>query len=184
MLASPRPATAAFLSSGQNAFTFPDGRIHRATTFSTAHLNNTANGPARRGEDFSSMAFSDINRFKNPLTYNPAAYGRRGDKMALLLHQSRLWLSADRTELVLPVACRFTSRDNWWGNCGRSCRGEGANSRTVRHTIDDRSNLRRVDEDVALAAQNGYQPSGGIRALPAFLINGLRLPYMSTAHRN
>src|SRR5271170_4359704 len=71
-----KAGTAAFLSSDQNAFTSRTAGYIAQQHF-PPHINNTANGPLV-GVNFSSLAFSDINYFKNPLTYSPAAFGGGG----------------------------------------------------------------------------------------------------------
>ena len=71
-----KAGTAAFLSSDQNAFTTRTAGFIVQQHFPPG-LRNRPPGPLV-GVNFSNLSFSDVNRFKNPHTYDPGVYGGGG----------------------------------------------------------------------------------------------------------
>src|SRR3989442_8365124 len=70
-----KAGTAAFLSSGQQAFSSRTAGFIVQQNFPTG-IQNRPSGPLVGG-NFSNLSFSDVNRFKDPHTYSPAAFGGR-----------------------------------------------------------------------------------------------------------
>src|SRR6267142_1896845 len=71
-----KAGTAAFLSSDQNAFTSRTAGFIVGQHFPPG-IRNRPPGPLV-GVNFSNLSFSDVNRFKDPATYDSAAYGGGG----------------------------------------------------------------------------------------------------------
>ncbi|MBU6409524.1 MAG: heme-binding protein, partial [Verrucomicrobia bacterium] len=160
-----KAASAAFLSSDNNAFSsrtagdivqqhFPPG------------VANTAPGPLV-GVNFSSLAFSDINKLKGPgstITYGPSpgtnlvpvptpiTGGLAGTPGGLPLYKNGLLVGA------IGVA------------------GDGLQPTDITPPVIANPD---ANEDVALAGQAGYQPSDTIVASHV-LINGIRLEYIES----
>src|SRR6185436_10894196 len=71
-----KAGTAAFLSSDQNAFTSRTAGFIVQQHFPPG-VRKKPPGPLV-GVNFSNLSISDINRFKNPLTFDPAVFGGSG----------------------------------------------------------------------------------------------------------
>src|ERR1017187_836646 len=71
-----KAGTAAFLSSDQNAFSSRTAGFIVQQHFPPG-IRNRPPGPLV-GVNFSNMSFSDVNRFKDPYTYDPLAFGGGG----------------------------------------------------------------------------------------------------------
>src|SRR2546428_1740549 len=77
-----KAGTAAFLSSDQNAFSSRTAGFIVGQHFPPG-IRNRPPGPLV-GVNFSNMSFSDVNRFKDPHTYDPAAFGHGGTNGAAI----------------------------------------------------------------------------------------------------
>lgn len=172
-----KAGTAAFLSSDQNAFTSRTAGYIVQQHFPPL-INDVPPGPLV-GVNFSSLAFSDINRFKNPATYNPNAFGGGGTNGApiatALALQPLTGLNGSPGGVPLYIKGQLV------GAVGVAAAGKGPIPE-----LDDiqltTGETYSADEDIALAAQNGYAPPADIRAT-AVLINGIRLPYVNSTTR-
>jgi uncharacterized protein GlcG (DUF336 family) len=152
-----KAGTAAFLSSQQEAFTSRTAGFIIQPHFPPG-VANTAPGPLV-GVGFSSLAFSDINHFRNPST-NPT--------VSPLISQSlgipNTTLSGDPGGVPLYKG-------------GVLVGGVGVDSSTSSDALSYVSGTS-TDEDVAVVAQAGYTPPSSILATQV-LIGGIRLPYTS-----
>lgn len=167
-----KAGTAAFLSSSQDAFTSRTAGFIVQQNYPPGVLNS---GPGPLvGVNFSCMSFSDVNRFKNPATFDPFAFGGGGTNGAPI---SSLALNAisglagspggvplyqNGTNLIGGVAAVLT---------GKPPIPELADIQ-VNQTYD-------VDEDVALAGQKNFEPVSTILATGVF-VGGIRLPYVNS----
>jgi uncharacterized protein GlcG (DUF336 family) len=172
-----KAGTAAFLSSDQYAFTSRTAGYIVQSHFPPL-IANAAPGPLV-GVNFSSLSFSDINFFKNPAGYQSSAYGGGGTNGTPIATAVEL---APLTGLNgSPGGLPLYKSGQLVGGVGAAVRGKGRFPELgdIQLTTGETYNL---DEDVALAGQTGYQPSGAIRAT-VVLIGGIRLPYVnSTTH--
>ncbi|HEY3860414.1 MAG TPA: heme-binding protein [Verrucomicrobiae bacterium] len=169
-----KAGTAAFLSSDQDAFTSRTAGYIVQQHFPPA-INNTANGPLV-GVNFSSMSISDVNRFKDPHTFDPGAWGGGGTNGAPIGGPVALsGLNGAPGGVPLYKAGQLV------GGVGVTVRG--------RFPIPELADIQRTagqtydtNEDVSLAGQTGYAPSAAIRAA-GVLINGIRIPYVNSTTR-
>lgn len=167
-----KAGTAAFLSSDQNAFTSRTAGFIVQQHFPPG-IQNRPNGPLV-GVNFSNLAFTDVNRFKNPLAgYVPDfTSGTNGDAIAGPAPLSGLAGSPGGVPLY---------------RAGQLIGGVGVAGHTVAPAVSPFSALADIqtqsrqrydlDEDVALAGQIGFQPSSRIFGSNV-LIDGLRVPYV------
>lgn len=172
-----KAGTAAFLSSDQDAFSSRTAGYIVQQHFPPL-IKNTAPGPLV-GVNFSSLAFSDVNYFKNPAGFNPAAFGGGGTNGAPITTTLALeplsGLNGSPGGVPLYIAGQLV------GGVGAAVKGRGAVPElddiqlTTGETYD-------VDEDVALAGQHGYAAPAAITATHV-LINGIRLPYVNSTTR-
>jgi uncharacterized protein GlcG (DUF336 family) len=172
-----KAGTATFLSSSQNAFTSRTAGFIVQQHF-PPRIKNTSPGPLV-GVNFSSLAFSDVNYFKNPQTYSPIAYGGGGTNGAPITTNVALvalsGLSGSPGGVPLYKAGQLV------GGVGASIAGKGRIPELADIQLTTGQSYD-VNEDVALAAQKGYQPSGTIHAT-SVLLNGFRLPYANSSTR-
>jgi uncharacterized protein GlcG (DUF336 family) len=193
-----KAGTAAFLSSNQNAFTSRTAGYIIQQHFPVG-VKNTAPGPLV-GVGLSNLFISDVNHFKKidmvycPPPYPPAVipspgtFGRPilgtsldGSPGGVPLYKNGLLLggvgvTGDGTPPppipIMPTPPLFPVP---------ACVGVIPAAGNVR---DENPfvfiNGADIDEDVALAGQNGYAPSSSITADNVF-IGGIRLPYVSSS---
>jgi uncharacterized protein GlcG (DUF336 family) len=172
-----KAGTAAFLSSDQDAFTSRTAGYIVQQHFPPL-IRNTAPGPLV-GVNFSSLAFSDVNYYKIPQTYDPSAYGGGGTNGTPIATDPLL---EPLTGLNgSPGGVPLYKGGQLVGGVGAAVKGKGMIPElsdiqlTTGETYD-------TDEDVAMAAQNGYQAPPAILATSA-LIGGIRLPYVNSTTR-
>lgn len=172
-----KAGTAAFLSSDQDAFTSRTAGYIVQQHF-PPRIRNTPNGPLV-GVNFSSLSFSDVNRYKDPATASTNAFGGGGTNGAPITTVAAL---APLTGLNgAPGGLPLYIKGQLVGGVGVAFVGHGPIpelddiQQTTGETYDE-------DEDVALAGQRGYAPSGAIVATRV-LINGIRLPYANSSTR-
>ena len=161
-----KAGTAAFLSSGQNAFSsrtagdivqqhFPPG------------IANTPPGPLV-GVNFSQLGFSDINKFKAPgsiISY--------GSSPGLTLVAPLLPITGGLAGT--PGGLPLYKNGQLVGGVGIA--GNGVSPLSVTPSVTANADS---DEDVALAGQTGFQPSVAIFGSRVF-VNGIRLEYIASA---
>jgi uncharacterized protein GlcG (DUF336 family) len=161
-----KAGTAAFLSSAQNAFStrtagdivqqhFPPG------------IANTPPGPLV-GVNFSQLSFSDINRFKAPGSV--ISYGSSPGH-TLVSPALPITGGLEGTPGGLPLY----KNGQLVGGVGIA--GNGVAPTSITPVIIAGADS---DEDVALSAQTGFQPSSVIFGSQV-LVNGIRLAYTATA---
>ena len=157
-----KAGTAAFLSSDQHAFSsrtagfivqqhFPPGVAFKP------------NGPLV-GVNFSNLKFSDVNRMKNPATYNPAVTnGLNGGVV-----DTPITGGLAGTPGGLPLY----KNGHLVGGVGVA--GDGHSATDITPAVIANAD---VDEDVALAGQTGFAPLQTILGSHV-TIDGIRLPYV------
>jgi uncharacterized protein GlcG (DUF336 family) len=159
-----KAGTAAFLSSNQNAFTSRTAGFIIQQHFPPG-VQNTAPGPLV-GVGFSSLSFSDVNRFKQFFGVPPPPIGGTSPG-------------------VMGFPIRDTSLDGNPGGVplykdGTLVGGVGV---TGGNPTEDALAFipgPAVDEDVALSGQHGYRPSSDITADNVY-IGGISLAYTATS---
>jgi uncharacterized protein GlcG (DUF336 family) len=169
--ATARAGTAAFLSSDQEAFTSRTALMIVQQHFPPG-IRNTPTGPLV-GVNFSSLSFSDVNRYKNPAGFVPGQNGgtNGGPVVAALLG------GLDGIPGGVPL---YNNGTNLIG-------GVGVAQPNDLLMISMESLVKEVfrpetSEDVALSGQVGFQPAHKILATHV-LINGIRLPYVRSHTR-
>ena len=121
------------------------------------------------------MSFSDVNRFKNPHTFNPAVFGgggTKGDPITLLGLAALSGLAGS------PGGVPLYKGGELVGGVGAAITGkppipELEDIQQTAYGTDD------VDEDVALAGEAGYALKPGIYA-NLVQINGISLAYVNS----
>ncbi len=143
-----KAGTAAYLSSGGEAFTSRTAGYIIQPHFPPG-ISNTAPGPLT-GVGLSSLPFSDINHFRNPTspTAGIANTSLSGNPGGIPLYKNGVLVG-----------------------------GVGVDSNATLSALVYVSGSS-IDENVAMAASNGYGAPGSIQATNV-LINGFRLPYSS-----
>lgn len=160
-LAVSKAGTAAFLSSDSEALTsrtagyivqqhFPPGVDYKPP------------GPLV-GVNFSNLPFSDVNRFKDPSTY---MIGLNGGTNGAPIPFSSL--------AGAPGGVPLYKKGHLIGGIGVTVDGS-----EILSGIQGLNETYSVHEDVALAGQIGYAPSGTILGSHVF-IDGIRLPYVQS----
>ncbi|MEO6478656.1 MAG: heme-binding protein [Luteolibacter sp.] len=168
-----KAGTAAFLSSDQNAFTSRTAGFIVQQHFPPG-VRNRPNGPLV-GVNFSSLSFTDVNRFKNPNVGHVADFtsGTNGAAIAGAAPLTGLAGSPGGVPLF---------------RAGKLIGGVGVAGRTRAPKVSPFSALADIqteeqrydpDEDVALAGQLGFQPSATIFGSRVF-IDGIRVPYVKS----
>ena len=168
-----KAGTAAFLSSSQNAFSSRTAGYIVQQHFPPT-IANTPTGPLV-GVNFSGMSFSDVNRFKNPHTFNPAVFGGGGTNGDPI---TPLGLAALSGLAGSPGGVPLYKGGELVGGVGAAITGkppipELEDIQQTAYGTDD------VDEDVALAGEAGYAPKPGIYA-NLVQINGISLAYVNS----
>ena len=159
-----KAGTAAFLSSNQNAFSSRTAGFIIQQHFPPG-VRNTATGPLV-GVGFSSLPFSDVNRFKKiPPTPTPTPSSSSPGTLGLPI----LGTSLDGNPGGVPLY-----------KAGTLVGGVGVTGGNP--TEDPLAFIPgpATDEDVALSGQHGYEPSSSITADNVF-IGGISLAYTATS---
>jgi len=158
-----KAGTAAFLSSGNNAFTSRTAGFIVQQNFPPG-VQNKPPGPLV-GVNFSNLGFSDINKFKAP--------------GSVIVFNSTPGLSIVAPPLPItgglagtPGSVPLYKAGQLVGGVGVAGDGDGATDITPQ-TIANPD----PDEDVALAAQTGFAPAATILG-SRVLIDGIRVPYV------
>jgi uncharacterized protein GlcG (DUF336 family) len=161
-----KAGTAAFLSSGQNAFSSRTAGFIVQQHFPPG-VANTPPGPLV-GVNFSQLGFSDINKFKAPgsvISY--------GSSPGLTLVATPLPLTGGLAGT--PGGLPLYKDGALVGGIGVA--GNGVSPTNVTPGVIAAADK---DEDVALAGQTGFQPSPVIFGSQV-LVNGLRLEYIESS---
>jgi uncharacterized protein GlcG (DUF336 family) len=167
-----KAGTAAFLSSDQEALTSRTAGFIVQQHFPPG-IKNRAPGPLV-GVNFSNLSFSDVNHFKDPHTYDPLAFGGGGTNGAPV---TPLGLSALSGLAGSPGGVPlYDANMNLIGGVGVAITGKPP----IPELADIQTTTKQhydIDEDVALAGQNGFTPPKQFRGSQV-TINGIRLAYV------
>jgi uncharacterized protein GlcG (DUF336 family) len=169
-----KAGTAAFLSSDEQALTSRTAGFIVQQHFPPG-IKNREPGPLV-GVNFSNMSFSDVNRFKNPDTYDPLAFGGGGTNGAAI---TPLGLSALSGLAGSPGGVPLYDADgHLLGGVGAAVAGRAPipELNDIQTTTKQRYD---IDEDVALAGQSGFAPAKKFLGSQV-TINGIRLPYVNS----
>jgi uncharacterized protein GlcG (DUF336 family) len=168
-----KAGTASFLSSDQHAFTSRTAGFIVQQNFPPG-IKNKPTGPLV-GVNFSNQSFSDVNRFKNPSSYSPFAYGGSGTNGGMIGPVAALSGLAGS-----PGGVPLYRNKKLIGGVGVA--GNSRRVRTGIPALDDIqvTQARDVDEDIALAGGLGFKPSSTILGTHVF-IDGIRLPYANSS---
>ena len=162
-----KAGTAAFLSSSQNAFTTRTAAMIVQQNFPPG-VNNKAPGPLV-GVNFSQLSFSDINKYKlsadAPLAFNATP----GATVTAISTPLTGGLAGTAGGVPLYKAGVLV------GGVGVAGDGDDSVLNISPATVIN----AKVDEDVALAGQVGFEPSPRILATKVF-IDGIALPYVAS----
>jgi uncharacterized protein GlcG (DUF336 family) len=160
-----KAGTAAFLSSDQHAFTSRTAGFIVQQNFPPG-VRNRPPGPLV-GVNFSNLPFTDVNRLKDPATYNPSVTnGLNGAPVPTPITGG---LAGTPGGVPLYKGGRLV------GGIGVAGDGDGPTDITPQ-TIANPD----VDEDVARAGQIGFTPAETILGSHV-TIDGIRLPYVSSS---
>jgi uncharacterized protein GlcG (DUF336 family) len=158
--ATTKAGTAAFLSSDQHAFTSRTAGFIVQQNFPPG-VQNRPPGPLV-GVNFSNLPFTDVNRLKDPATYNPAmTNGLNGGPVPTPITGG---LAGTPGGVPLYKGGRLV------GGVGVAGDGDGPTDITPQIIASP-----DVDEDVALAGQIGFTPAEQILG-SRVTIDGIRLP--------
>ena len=163
-----KAGTAAFLSSDQHAFSSRTAGFIVQQHFPPG-IFNRPNGPLV-GVNFSNLSFTDVNRFKNPHT--AALGGNSGTNGAPIAGVEALSGLAGS-----PGGVPLFKAGHLIGGVGVS--GTGRGPIPALYDIQGIPPRPDVDEDVALAGQNGFAPAAILFGSRVF-IDGIRVPYVNT----
>ena len=157
-----KAGTAGFLSSGQNAFTSRTAGFIVQQHFPPG-VDNKPPGPLV-GVNFSNLPFSDVNRVKDPATYNPlVTNGVNGGVVPTPITGGLAGT---------PGGVPLYKNGRLVGGVGVTGDGHGPTDITPQIIAS-----ADVDEDVALAGQSGFAPVNEIFGSHA-TIDGIRVPYV------
>ena len=163
-----KAGTAAFLSSNQNAFTSRTAGFIIQQHFPPG-VRNTATGPLV-GVGFSSLPFSDVNRFKKTdLVVSPLPPPTPAAPSPGTFGSPILGTSLDGNPGGVPLY-----------KAGRLVGGVGVTGGNPTENPLAFISGSATDEDVALSGQHGYEPSSSITADNVF-IGGISLAYTATS---
>jgi uncharacterized protein GlcG (DUF336 family) len=164
-----KAGTAAFLSSGQNAFSTRTAGFIVQQHFPPG-IANTPPGPLV-GVNFSQLRFSDINKYKAPgSVISVISYGS-SPGLTLVAPPLPITGGLEGTPGGLPLY----QNGQLVGGVGVAGNGVSPMSVTPSVTTNPDS-----DEDVALAGQIGFAPANKIFGSQV-LVNGLRLEYIESS---
>jgi len=157
-----KAGTAGFLSSDQHAFTSRTAGFIVQQHFPPG-VRNRPPGPLT-GVNFSNLPFTDVNRLKDPATYNPSlTNGLNGGVVPTPITGGLAGT---------PGGVPLYKNGRLVGGVGVAGDGDGPTDITPG-TIANPD----VDEDVALAGQTGFRPAEKIFGSHV-TIDGIRLPYV------
>jgi uncharacterized protein GlcG (DUF336 family) len=156
-----KAGTAAFLSSGEHAFTSRTAGFIVQQHFPPEVLNKPP-GPLV-GVNFSNMSFSDVNRYKGP-PFGPAMQSGTNGQAVPMPPTGGLDGS--------PGGVPLYKNGRLIGGVGVAGDGDGATAIQADQVYD-------LDEDVALAGQSGFGPDETIFGSHV-LIDGIRVPYVNS----
>ncbi len=162
-----RAGTAAFLSSDQNAFTSRTAGFIVQQHFPPG-VENRPPGPLV-GVNFSNLPFSDVNRFKDPASYNAALIS--GTNGAAVPTPVTGGLAGP------PGGAPLYKAGHLVGGIGVA--GDGHDAFAITPTIIAEPD---TDEDVALAGQIGFAPADFVFGSHS-TIDGIRVPYIAETPR-
>lgn len=162
-----KAGTAAFLSSAQNAFTTRTAAMIVQQNFPPG-VNNKAPGPLV-GVNFSQLSFSDINKYKLPADAPLAFNSTPGATVTAIDTPLTGGLAGTAGGLPLYKAGVLV------GGVGVAGDGDDSPLNISASTVIS----AKVDEDVALAGQVGFEPTARILATKVF-IDGIALPYVAS----
>ena len=164
-----KAGTAAFLSSAQNAFTPRTAAMIVQQNFPPGVINKPP-GPLV-GVNFSQLAFSDINRYKLPAEAGRLTLG--SSPAALLPTQIATPLSGGLAGTAggLPLYRAGVLI----GGVGVAGDGDDSPLNISASTVIS----SKVDEDVALAGQTGFEPPARILGTKVF-VDGIALAYVAS----
>ena len=168
-----KAGTAAFLSSTEQAFTSRTAGFIVQQHFPPG-IANRPPGPLV-GVNFSNMSFSDVNRFKDPATYDPLAFGGGGTNGAPV---TPLGLSAISGLAGSPGGVPLYRGGNLIGGVGVVLTGRPPIPALADIQLQT-SQAYDADEDAALAGQIGFAPNPVIFGT-GVLIDGIRVPYVDS----
>jgi len=157
-----KAGTAAFLSSAGDAFTSRTAGFIVQQNFPPG-VQNKPPGPLV-GVNFSNLPFSDVNRVKDPASYNPSV--TNGVNGGVVPTPITGGLAGTPGGVPLYKNGRLV------GGVGVAGDGHGPTDITPQLIASS-----DIDEDVALAGQVGFAPADEIRASHV-TIDGIRLPYV------
>lgn len=169
-----KAGTAAFLSSDQEALSSRTAGFIVQQHFPPG-IKNREPGPLV-GVNFSSMSFSDVNHFKDPRTYDPLAFGGGGTNGAPITPPGLSALSGlAGSPGGMPL---YDANTNLIGGLGVAITGKPP----IPELNDIQTTTKQhydIDEDVALAGQNGFAPAKKFEGSQV-TINGIRLAYVNS----
>ncbi|MEN9574347.1 MAG: hypothetical protein RL514_2202 [Verrucomicrobiota bacterium] len=164
-----KAGTAAFLSSSQNAFTPRTAAMIVQQNFPPG-VNNRPPGPLV-GVNFSQLAFSDINKYKLPAEAGLLTLGS-GPAAPLTQIPTPLTGGLAGTAGGVPLY----RGGGLIGGVGVAGDGDDSPLNITPATVIS----AKVDEDVALAGQVGFEPSARIHGTKVF-VDGIALAYVASA---
>jgi uncharacterized protein GlcG (DUF336 family) len=159
-----KAGTAAFLSSDEHAFTSRTAGFIVQQQF-PPRVNNKPPGPLV-GVNFSSMPFTDVNRYKGP-GFDPNLKGGTNGSPVPMPPTGGLNGS--------PGGVPLYKNGRLIGGVGVAVEGDDATAIQFNQVYD-------LDEDVALAGQAGFAPHETILGSHV-LIDGIRIPYVNSSTR-
>ena len=168
-----KAGTASFLSSDQHAFSSRTAGFIVQQHFPPG-IRNRPTGPLV-GVNFSNLSFSDVNRFKDPGTFDPLAFGGGGTNGAPV---TPLGLSAISGLAGSPGGAPLYVGGRLVGGVGAVLTGKPP----IPALADIQTSAAQkydVDEDVAMAGQIGFQPAAKFFGSRVF-IDGIRVPYLNS----
>lgn len=168
-----KAGTAAFLSSAGHAFSSRTAGFIVQQHFPPG-IANRPPGPLV-GVNFSNMSFSDVNRFKDPATYDPLAFGGGGTNGGPV---TPLGLSAISGLAGSPGGVPLYRGGQLIGGVGVTITGRPPLAALADIQLQA-GQTYDVDEDAALAGQIGFAPDPAIFGT-GVLIDGIRVPYVDS----